>query len=129
MELHQLHQSEDQIQADFWARAWNEYPHARRHMWAVPNGLRLSAPAAQLAKATGLLSGVWDLHLFWHGTLHIIETKRPGQSLTVDRIVNGKKVYGQKEWGEMMAAHGAIRHIYHSVEEGLAIFESIVGKP
>lgn len=128
MELHQLHQSEDQIQADFWARAWNEYPHARRHMWAVPNGLRLSAPAAQLAKATGLLSGVWDLHLFWHGTLHIIETKRPGQALTVDRVVNGKKVYGQKEWGEMMAAHGAIRHIYHSVEEGLAIFESIVGK-
>lgn len=128
MELHQLHQSEDQIQADFWARAWNEYPHARRHMWAVPNGLRLSAPAAQLAKATGLLSGVWDLHLFWHGTLHIIETKRPGQALTVDRVVNGKKVYGQKEWGEMMAAHGAIRHIYHSVEEGLEIFESIVGK-
>lgn len=129
MELHKLHPSEDQIQADFWARAWNEYPHARRHMWAVPNGLRLSAPAAQLAKATGLLSGVWDLHLFWHGTLHIIETKRPGQALTVDRVVNGKKVYGQKEWGEMMAAHGAIRHIYYDVEEGLAIFESIVGKP
>lgn len=124
--LHVTLPTEDQIQAEFWRRAWNEYPHARRHMWAVPNGLKLSPINAQLAKSTGLLSGVWDLHLFWRGTLHIIETKRPGQQLTVDRVVNGKKVYGQKEWGELMASHGAIRHIYHTVDEGIEIFRSIV---
>lgn len=121
--------SEDQIQAAFWLRAWNEYPHARRHMWAVPNGLHLAPIHAAKAKSTGLLSGVWDLHLFWAGQFHIIETKRPGQTLTVDRVVNGKKVYGQKEWGGLMASHGAIRHIYTSVEEGIKIFESIVGHP
>lgn len=121
--------TEDQIQAAFWARAWNEFPHARRHMWAVPNGLHLSPHAAQLAKATGLLSGVWDLHLFWHGTLHIIETKRPGEQLTVDRVVRGKRVYGQKEWGELMASHGAVRHIYTSVEEGMELFARLTQTP
>lgn len=121
--------SENQLQAAFWLRAWNDYPQARRHMWAVPNGLHLNPIAANLAKSTGLLSGVWDLHLFWRGQLHIIETKLPGQSLTTDRIVKGKRVYGQKEWGEMMAAHGAIRHIYHTVDEGLEIFHRIITNP
>lgn len=118
--------TEDQLQAAFWQKAWNDYPHARRHMWAVPNGLHLAPVHAAKAKATGLLSGVWDLHLFWNGTLHIIESKLPGQSLTADRIVNGKKVYGQKEWGELMASHGAVRHIYHTIDEGLLIFRLIV---
>ena len=57
---------------------------------------------------------------------YIVETKVPGGQLTVDRIINGKKVYGQKEWGERMAAHGAIRHIYHSLEEGMEIIKSII---
>lgn len=120
--------SEDQLQAAFWAWAWNTHPTARRLMWAVPNGLNLSIQHAQLAKATGLLAGVWDLHLFWQGTLHIIETKIGSNQLTVDRIVNGKKVYGQKEWGELMAAHGAVRHIYRTLDEGKKIFESIIFK-
>lgn len=113
-------------------------------MWSVPNDaigeltslkdiLRINE-----LKATGLMPGVWDLHLFWRdpidgiGKLHIIETKLPGQQLTQDRIVRSdgreRKVYGQKEWGELMASHGAIRHIYHTLEEGVAIFEGIVGK-
>lgn len=118
--------SEDQLQAKFWEYCWNNFPQARRHMWSVPNGLRLHHIVAAKAKATGLLSGVWDLHIFWHGKYHIIETKLPGQSLTVDRIVNGKKVYGQKEWGELMASHGAVRHIYTTLEQGIEIFKEII---
>lgn len=117
--------TEDQLQAAFWLHTWNNYPQLRHHMWAVPNGLHLAPVHAAKAKATGLLSGVWDLHLFWKGTLHIIESKLPGQQLTRDRVVNGKKVYGQYEWGELMAAHGAVRHIYHTLEEGIKIIESI----
>ena len=73
----------------------------------------------------GLLSGVWDLHCFYLGKYHIIETKVGDNQLTRDRVVNGKKVYGQKEWGELMAAHGAIRHIYRTLEEGQKVFISI----
>lgn len=121
--------TEDQLQAKFWETCWNNYPHARRHMWAVPNGLKLHPLVAQLAKATGLLEGVWDLHLFWRGTLHIIETKIDKNQLTIDRVDNrGKKHFGQREWGEMMAAHGAVRHVYRTLEEGILIFESIVCK-
>lgn len=118
--------SEDQIQAAFFQHVWNNYPQTRHHIWAVPNGSNRNPIEASKLKATGLLAGVWDLHFFWEGKLHIIETKVPGRQLTTDRIVNGKKTFGQTEWGEKMASHGAIRHIYHSLEEGIAIVESIV---
>lgn len=118
--------SEDQLQAQFWAEVWNRYPQLRHHMWAIPNGANRNPIEASRMKAMGLLAGVWDLHLFWHGTLHIIETKLPGNSLTVDRVVNGKRVYGQKEFGERLAEHGAKRHIYHSLDEGLQLIESIL---
>ena len=118
--------TESQLQAQFWEHVWNNYQQLRFHMWAVPNGGNRNPVEAAKLKATGLLSGVWDLHLFWKGKLHIIETKLPGNSLTVTRIVKGKKIYGQKEWGELMAAHGAIPHIYHTLPEGIAIIEKII---
>lgn len=125
--------TEDQIQAEFWKYCWNTHKHARRHMWSVPNkaiGLIASTKDQihmNTLKATGLLEGVWDLHLFWKGILHIFETKTESGQLTVDRIdKKGKKHFGQKEWGELMVSHGAVSHIYRSPEEGIAIFESIV---
>ena len=126
--------TEDQIQAEFWREVWNRYPEFRHHIWAVPNSAigecinRKDMMRANLLKSTGLLSGVWDLHIFWKGHFYIIETKVPGGQLTRDRVVNGKKVYGQFEWGERMAEHGAIRHIYHSLQEGIEIIEGIIKK-
>lgn len=108
--------TEDQLQAAFWEFTWNNYPQARRCMWAVPNGLRLHPIVAAKAKATGLLAGVWDLHLFWKGKYHIIETKVDKNDLTP----------AQKQWGEIMAEHGAIRHVYRTLDEGIKIFESII---
>ena len=84
--------SEDKLQGALWSWAWNTYPERRHQMWAVPNGLHLTGRAASIAKATGLLSGVWDLHVFNRGKFHIIETKIGNSQLTVDRIVNGKKI-------------------------------------
>lgn len=125
--------TEDQLQAKFWAWAWNSYPEARRHMWAVPNsaiGMILNQKdlmQANKMKATGLLEGVWDLHIFWHNKFHIIETKIPGGRLSIDHVDSkGRKHYGQKEWGEMMVSHGAISHVYYSLEEGQAIFRQII---
>ena len=124
--------TESQLQARFWEHVWNNYPQLRFHMWAVPNdaiGQWTSTKdiiRSRELKATGLLTGVWDLHLFWKGRLHIIETKLPGNSLTVTRMSGTRKIYGQKEWGELMAAHGAIPHIYHTLPEGIAIIEKII---
>jgi len=121
--------NEDQLQAQLYQWYWNAYPEHRRKMWAVPNGAERNPVQAALLKATGLLSGVWDLHAYYQGKFHIIETKFGNGQLTVDRIVNGKKVYGQKEWGEIMAAEGATRHIYRTLPEGQAIIATIFGKP
>ncbi len=131
--LNKLTMTEDQLQAIFWKWAWNAYPIANDHMWAVPNtsvgrilNLKDQIQVDKL-KATGLLQGVWDLMLFWKGTLHIIETKVGSNELTTTYIdKKGKKHRGQKEWGEKMASHGAVRHIYRSLEEGQRIFESII---
>lgn len=119
--------TEDQLQASLWSWAWNEYPDHRRQMWAVPNDCHVSQIEANRLKSCGLLSGVWDMHCFNLGQFHIIEAKTGNNQLTVDRIVKGKKVYGQKEWGELMACHGAIRHIYRTLDEGKAIYKKIFG--
>lgn len=120
--------TEDQIQAEFWKRAWNEFPELTHHMWAIPNGLPLSAPTAARAKATGLLEGVWDIHIFFRNRFYILETKRPGENLTVDRIDprTHRKHFGQKEWGERMVSHGATAFVYRTVEEGLDIIRNIL---
>ena len=115
-------QSEEQLQATFWKWAWNTHHIARRCMWAVPNSAigiivsRKDIIQAEKMKATGLLKGVWDLHLFWKGRFYIIETKFGSNGLSDD----------QKEWGDLMASHGAVRHIYRTLEEGVKIFESII---
>jgi hypothetical protein len=120
-----IDKSEARLQQDLWEWAWNTYPQFRRQMWAVPNGLKLNPVQANIAKATGTLAGVWDLHVFNLGTFHIIETKIGNNQLTVDRIINSKKVFGQKEWGELMAKHGAVRHLYRTLEEGQGIYKDI----
>jgi hypothetical protein len=119
-------QNEDQLQAAFFQWAWNAYPQYRRHLWAVPNGGHRNAVEAAKLKATGVIAGVWDLHFYHSGQFHIIETKSGNNSLSVDSKVNGKVKYGQKEWGELMASQGAVRHIYRTLEEGKLMFEKIV---
>ncbi len=125
--------SEDQLQALFWKTVWNNYPQLRRHMWAVPNSALGQINTTQQAiqanklKATGLLEGVFDFHIFYLGNFHIIETKFGNNGLTVDRIdKKGKKHFGQKEWGEIMVAHGATSHIYRTLAEGILIIEKIL---
>jgi len=124
--------TEDQQQAKFWEWAWNTHPQFRRQMWAVPNSAigqiisKKDAIQAQKMKATGLLEGVWDMHCFNKNQFSIIEMKVKGNYLTVDHIdAKGKKHYGQKEWGELMASHGAIRYVCYSFEEAISAFNKI----
>lgn len=116
---------EMKLQAAFWKWAWVTYPQFRRLMWAVPNGLKLNPVQASIAVSTGMLAGVWDLHCFYRGQYHIIEAKTATGKLTEDKIVKGKKIYGQKQWGELMQSNGARLHIFRTLEEGQEIYRDI----
>lgn len=117
--------NELQLQSKLWEWAWNNLPNNRKQFWAVPNGLKLNPVQAAWGKASGLLSGVWDLHAFHLGQFHIIEAKTEYGELTRDRIVKGRPIFGQFEWGELMASHGAHRHLFRTLEEGQAIMKKI----
>lgn len=99
-----------------------------RLLWAVPNGGQRTDRDARVLKATGLLAGVWDLHLFYKGKLIIFELKVGKNQLTVDRIApNGSKLYGQKEWGELMLANGATCFVIRSIEQFQAACIKVIG--
>ena len=118
--------SEDVLQARCYEWAWNNHPRLRRRMWAVPNGGWRNAIEAQKLKATGTLEGVWDFHIYLAKQLYIIEFKVGSNQLTVDRVVKGKRHYGQKEWGEIMEREGAINFVCRTEDEFKAVIHQIL---
>jgi hypothetical protein len=112
-----LSPSEDAMQAAIWRRLWNDYPFLRRLIWHVPNQGSSTKEGVRL-QAMGVLAGVWDLHMLWKGVFHIWELKTGSNQLTRDRVDRkGKKHFGQLEWGELMATHGAMRHVCRTEQQ------------
>lgn len=108
--------SEDQLQAKFFQYVWNKHPELRYCIWAVPNGgYRNKLEAAKL-KATGMLAGVWDLHIFYRGKFYIIETKVGHNKLSDKQI----------KWRDVMLRHGAQAFVYYTFEDGVKIIEEIL---
>lgn len=121
-----LSPSEDRLQAQIWKRLWNTYPQLRRLIWHVPNQGASLRDGVQL-QAMGVLAGVWDLHMLWNGVFHIFELKVGNNQLTRDRVdKKGRKHFGQLEWGELMAKHGAVRHLCRSEDEFFKEIEKII---
>lgn len=112
-----MEMSEDKLQAEFFKWVWNTYPNLRKRMWSVPNGGYRNKLEALKLKATGMIAGVWDLHLFYQGQFHIIETK----------VGRGRLSSEQIEWKEVMESEGAISHVYYTLDEGKAIIHEILG--
>lgn len=83
---------------------------------------------AMKMKATGTLEGVWDLHCFYQGQFHIIEMKVGNNQLTIDRVIKGKKHFGQKEWGELMAQHGAKKYVCRTLEQFQEVIDNKILK-
>jgi len=110
--------TEDQLQAQFYQHVWNHYPQLRRCIWSVPNGGSRHIMEAVKLKATGMLSGVWDLHVFYRGRFYIIETKVGRNSLSA----------AQQQWRDIMLQQGAEAFVYRTLEEGIAIIEYIINK-
>lgn len=109
--------SEDRLQSNIWSRLWNEYPQLRRRVWHVPNQGASLKEGVRL-KSMGVLEGVWDLHMFYRRRYVIFEGKVGNNQLTKDRIDRkGRKHFGQKEWGEIMAGEGALTYVFRSEEQ------------
>lgn len=109
-------QSEDNMQYKIWQRLWRDYPFLRRRVWHVANQ-RQNKQEASRVQSMGVLSGVWDLHMYFRGQFVIFEGKVGNNQLSVDRIVNGRKVFGQREWGEIMVGEGAWSYVFREEEQ------------
>jgi len=120
-------QSEDNLQYRVWQRLWNEYPQLRRRVWHVANQ-RKDKQEASRVQSMGVLSGVWDLHMYLKGQYIIWEAKSEHGTLTRDRVVNGRKVFGQQEWGEIMRAEGAWTYIFRSETEFFTQLNEVLKK-
>ncbi len=108
--------SEDKLQSSIWIKAWNEYPEARRCMWAVPNGgVRNQLEAIKL-KATGVLPGVFDMHLYWQNQLYCFEFKVGYNNLSDHQI----------QWQAAIEKQGAKTFLIRSEEEFFNIFTMII---
>jgi hypothetical protein len=123
-----IKRSEDNLQSIIWKRLWNNYPELRRCIWHVPNQGSSMKEGVRL-KAMGVLAGVWDLHLFYKGEFHIWELKSKTGKLSRSRIGNkGKLCFGQFEWGELMALHGAYRHVCRTEQEFFTELDELLNR-
>lgn len=111
-----MNTSEDNLQYRVWLRLWRDYPFLRRRVWHVANQRKDRQEASRL-QSMGVLSGVWDLHMYFKGQFVIWEAKTEHGQLTRDRIVNGRKVFGQQEWGDIMEAEGAWKYVFRTEEQ------------
>lgn len=108
--------SEERIQGEFFQWVWNSQIIPRGCMWAVPNGGFRDRRTANVLKATGVVSGVWDLHIFYKGKFYILETKTQ----------NGRLSKEQENWLKLMQENGVAGHfIYRTLEEGKTIIKKI----
>lgn len=120
-------QSELQLQSECFQWSWKEFPKSRRLFWAVPNGGLRTMLDANNFKASGVIEGIWDSHLFYHNKLYIFEFKVGKNTLTIDHVdKKGKKHFGQKEWGCMMELHGAEKYVIRDFEQFKRIFAKLM---
>lgn len=84
--------SEERLQADCFQWFWNTYPQYRRLLWAVPNGGWRNKKEAAKLKATGVVKGVHDLHLFFEGKFVTFELKVDDNEMTEEQMDFADKI-------------------------------------
>lgn len=88
--------TEDQLQAKCFQLTWNHFPEFRRCFWAVPNGGHRDPITAKKLQATGVIPGVWDIHIFCREKFCIVEFK----------VGNNVLSQPQREFLATMKEHG-----------------------
>lgn len=110
--------NEDQLQAHCFQWAHNILIKYQAPIWAVPNGGRRSIIEAQKLKATGVISGVHDVHLLFKGTLYTFEFKFGNNIMTSD----------QGRFAEKVTAQGGVWYEIRSFEQWQEIINNILAK-
>lgn len=105
-EIKPIFRNETEFQSYIFKRIWNEVPKSRRLIWAVPNGAKRTRFEQIIAKATGVIAGVFDLHCYYKGKFYIIELK----------FGKNTKSKEQKEWEKLMIEQGAISYTFYETQ-------------
>ncbi|MES2428294.1 MAG: VRR-NUC domain-containing protein [Bacteroidota bacterium] len=109
-------QTEDQIQAQFYKTAYNQYPQIRGLLFSVPNGGSRNTLEAMKFKATGLTPGVPDMILLWDGKVYGFEFK----------TATGRLSEAQERIHQIWRGAGVQVFIPRSSEEALGQLQSII---
>jgi hypothetical protein len=108
--------SEAHLQSHCYQWAWNQFPETRKLLFAVPNGGTRNKIEASQLKATGVVSGVADMLLFWKGNTYAFEFK----------FGAGKQSPAQKEWQQKVNGHIENYILVNDADAFKYIFEKIV---
>ncbi len=112
--------SEARIQEDAFGYIRLNHPETYGCLWHVPNGgLRDDRTAATFA-GQGLVAGIQDLHLLWHGQFYVIEVKTETGEVSAD----------QKVIHAVHAFHGKMTYLLKSSEQIISFVEAVIsGQP
>lgn len=107
-------QSEDQLQAAFYQKAYNKWPQIRGLLFSVPNGSTRHPLEAMKLKATGLTPGIPDMILIGPNHPIALEFK------TETGVLSPVQIKIHAVW----KAAGIPVYVVRSVESALSIVEN-----
>lgn len=108
--------SEARIQEDAFRHIRLNYPETYGCIWHVPNGgLRDERTAVRFA-GQGLVPGIQDLHLLWHGSFYVIEVKTETGEVSED----------QKVIHAVHAFHGKLTYLLKSSEQIISFVKTVI---
>jgi hypothetical protein len=109
--------NENKLQAKCFQWFWNNFPGLRRTLWAVPNGGKRDKREAMTLKATGVISGVHDLHFIYNNRFYTFELK----------VGNNKFSENQLKYMEAIENQGAMSFEIRNFDQFREIITKIIG--
>jgi len=110
-------QSEDALQQKCYFWFWNNYPHLRGLLFAVPNGGARDGKEGKKLQLTGVVPGVSDLILLYRTQAYLIELKK-------DKKAKQRK--HQKEWQKEVEHQGFTYFVVRSLVDFKRLIKTLV---
>lgn len=109
-------QSEDALQQKCYVWFWNNYPHLRGLLFAVPNGGKRDGKTGKLLNLTGLVKGVSDLIFLYRTQTYLIELKVEERKQTKEQIV----------WQDLVEHHGFVYFVVRSLTDFKRLMNQLI---
>lgn len=106
------------LQSQIFQWAWNTFPHTRKCLFHIPNGGSRNKVEAAHLKASGVVSGVWDMLFIWEGRPYFFEIKSGNGVLSIN----------QRDFADRMSAQGVPCWEIRSLEQFQELFLQIIGQ-